>query len=116
MGFMAFLAFVFFAVLFFIVVIMRFILLRQRTWSNKKRKLVFSFIASVLMAPVLLPAATIMVVPVPNILVLVSTLSTGEFSQLFDLYSRIYSFSGPAYLITLALMGLLSQIVFFKRK
>jgi hypothetical protein len=63
-----------------------------------------------------MPAGTIAAIPVPNIVMLIMSVFNFEFLQLLEWYIQTITFTSISYVITLAIIGLISQVIFFEYK
>lgn len=92
------------------------IYIKRRPWRIRNKKIVFSLVGAFLVFPALIPAGTVVGILIPNIVYIILALFVGSVSEMLGWYSRIFTFCAVSYIITLSVLGLMSQVIFFERK
>ncbi len=90
-------------------------LIKKRLWNSKKKKFVFTIIASLILFPTILPAVAGF--PTPNIgLLIVLTFFELDPMAYFDLTIKLWKFTLPSFIITAIIMRATANIIFFEYK
>lgn len=105
-----------FLVLLVLVLVSITLYLKRRPWTAKKKKAIFSLAAAFLIFPVWVPAGTIAALPAPNIVFLALAIFTGSFLEVPVWYFKTLTFCIVSYFVTVAVLSLVAQIIFFERR
>ncbi len=93
-----------------------FFFIRKKEWPASKKKTVFSLAVSFLCFPVLVPAGTVAVVPLPNLVLLCFGIADLDLLQIITWYYKTYAFVIPSYLITALLLRAVAAVVFYQHQ
>lgn len=88
----------------------------KKSWSHKRKKIVFTLVTAFFLFPVLIPAGAIAAIPAPNFFFLAANIFGNEFFQIPVWYFKTAIFTVPSFMITALIMFGISHVVFFKRK
>lgn len=81
----------------------------------QKQKIIFIFLSAFLFFPMLVPAATIIAIPVPNIIVLLFSIFDLDLGSYFFTLAKMYKYNVPSYFISLIIFFGISHFLYYEK-